>query len=113
MYWNIADAIAPIAYSRLIETWDVLKCIIQAVKGFSQPGLIETWDVLKCLFKLTHKAVCYLINRNMRCIEIAIVFLPDVAFLRLIETWDVLKYLMSSRSSSAAFRLIETWDVLK
>ena len=54
---------------RLIETWDVLKCVFRTDYLKDGKGLIETWDVLK-LMKL-HTA------KN--------------EFVGLIETWDVLK----------------------
>ena len=47
MYWNINNGTLLFVSTRLIETWDVLKCIYLIIAWISLPGLIETWDVLK------------------------------------------------------------------
>ncbi len=71
MYWNLYGSAASPPFSRLIETWDVLKWTVYDNAFFMQQGLIETWDVLKSrqagIMEERMK-----INRNMRCIEIFI-----------------------------------------
>ena len=68
MYWNICSVVHSFNRSRLIETWDVLKCPLAIPIAKMSIGLIETWDVLKSMSKkLLKKPV--MINRNMRCIE--------------------------------------------
>ena len=55
--------------------------------------LIETWDVLKCVIQRNSPSWIVMINRNMRCIEMTIsVPLIVLIWVWLIETWDVLKY---------------------
>ena len=47
MYWNtLSDSIQATKF-RLIETWDVLKCVNVLAVSFGLTWLIETWDVLK------------------------------------------------------------------
>ncbi len=53
-------------------------------------GLIETWDVLKWQHKTAY-IIIYMINRNMRCIEMMEKTMNCLPLSRLIETWDVLK----------------------
>ena len=69
MYWNLFQADAMIARTRLIETWDVLKLLWVQEKRLVPYRLIETWDVLK-----------FAVAREER-----------IKRRRLIETWDVLK----------------------
>ena len=77
--------------ARLIETWDVLKLILDFKDTNACVRLIETWDVLKRR-NISHYSVSRLrINRNMGCIETRIAVLEDSVRERLIETWDVLK----------------------
>jgi len=96
----------------LIETWDVLKFIINFNSDLKNIRLIETWDVLK-FTAVTSSFSSAKINRNMRCIEIIKHLNQLVLFLWLIETWDVLKYLVRYLDSLHISWLIETWDVLK
>ena len=58
------------SYVGLIETWDVLKCAAKNKAMKNLIRLIETWDVLKSIPCNVIKHRNYLINRNMRCIEI-------------------------------------------
>ena len=53
------------------------------------------------------------INRNMWCIETAIIWIIFRIFKWLIETWDVLKPPTVNDVGGVDERLIETWDVLK
>ena len=48
MYWNGGTTITFPSYTRLIETWDVLKLYRANNVRNAQRRLIETWDVLKC-----------------------------------------------------------------
>ena len=69
MYWNKDADCREERETRLIETWDVLKCIYSRTAGGNRKRLIETWDVLKyTIFLLSDSEIP--INRNMRCIEI-------------------------------------------
>ena len=66
--------------------WNGLICFC----GVQGSGLIETWDVLKlAIFAVIFFA--FVINRNMRCIEIPQDGLVNDGVIGLIETWDVLK----------------------
>ena len=72
MYWNLFARLTKVLnVLRLIETWDVLKCLATERLLQHRGWLIETWDVLKC-------------DKNRFQIIVAN---------RLIETWDVLKFL--------------------
>ena len=73
MYWNKDAVIGAVNACGLIETWDVLKLAIFAVIFFA-----------------------FVINRNMRCIEIPQDGLVNDGVIGLIETWDVLKFIFSS-----------------
>ena len=68
MYWNGNRYRNPVSFSRLIETWDVLKYCLRTGIFDRDIRLIETWDVLK-----------YGCGWDAYCRS------------RLIETWDVLK----------------------
>ncbi len=77
--------------TRLMETWDVLKCHYGEQAFLENWRLMETWDVLKSKWlQYGHRRNA--INGNMGCIEIG----GTAGFFhlgrRLMETWDVLKF---------------------
>ena len=53
---------------RLTLTWDVLKWYCYKNTHIRRYWLTLTWDVLK-LVDICYKGICYVININMRCIE--------------------------------------------
>ena len=67
--------------------WDLLNCSRSALAR-----LTLTWDVLKWQ-NITISGQCYMININMRCIEIAIYDFFATDKYRLTLTWDVLKWI--------------------
>ena len=102
----------PSGYTRLIETWDVLKCFNPA----SLTSAIMINRNMRCIeIRLCKTPVwpTMRINRNMRCIEMEVEQRPYKPCVRLIETWDVLKWLDTTKVIARCSWLIETWDVLK
>ena len=75
---------------RLTLTWDVLKYAVPASAPLIPLWLTLTWDVLKWK-KVAEKAASFVINFNMRCIEIEIAGDSKGSRLGLTLTWDVLK----------------------
>ena len=90
--------------------WNFVKYFI---RSSAVTRLIETWDVLKCRTSWQNATKILRINRNMRCIEMAVRAVRVAGLVWLIETWDVLKSDFLNGIDNNAERLIETWDVLK
>ena len=133
MYWNRNISNAAFRLSRLIETWDVLKSLVNLAK-VEVAGLIETWDVLKFLKYfgiiiyairlietwdvLKYCVVCpkvigNQINRNMRCIEIyCIAAWSDPAW-TINRNMRCIEIQSCCTAAPCCPGLIETWDVLK
>ena len=74
----------------LTLTWDVLKSWQIRKSSTLQKRLTLTWDVLKFL-KYFWRVWCFLININMRCIEMFLELAPQNYSRWLTLTWDVLK----------------------
>ena len=77
---------------RLTLTWDVLKWRWKRLQRYTRARLTLTWDVLKYTCRISTER-CYMININMRCIEILFDIRLATLMLRLTLTWDVLKFL--------------------
>ncbi len=133
MYWNRNISNAAFRLSRLIETWDVLKSLVNLAK-VEVAGLIETWDVLKFLKYfgiiiyairlietwdvLKYCVVCpkvigNQINRNMRCIEIRNGSGRAESGNMINRNMRCIEIRQWALPWCCQRRLIETWDVLK
>ena len=98
---------------RLIETWDVLKCICGIWKKESIIWLIETWDVLKYFYGQNVYQRHYTINRNMRCIEILKTNGSGIVAPTINRNMRCIEINCRGRRLRLLPGLIETWDVLK
>ena len=75
--------------------------------------LIETWDVLKFRHLNHHLHFCFLINRNMRCIEISDSAEKRRRTIPINRNMRCIEMRSNNSGSAQNDRLIETWDVLK
>ena len=82
----------------LTLTWDVLKLVFDRWKINAFQRLTLTWDVLKSVWAIM-KLWRFVININVRCIEICIFDKHLHILLGLTLTWDVLKFISIMKNS--------------